>query len=524
MGGFFCPSPLVINVLFTLATLTPYNCDFLILKEFGITTSGIPLHQRAINILRDIVNVVKSRKGRNDDPFSPVPLDDDIINNAEKRLIESVDFIRGNRFRELRTRAFKKTSYKEKTEPKADLLNSPKEEHNKENSTEDSPQKRALNMALRKNSLKDEEENHDDDDEQWARNTVDAKTLNIIKHERIDVALSEGRIWTAISWAFSSSAMTDDPVRQQVWKMWEPILDLFFDIFQIELNLYERTVKDDEDKSVLATLNASRFFEQVSRYMWNIKFAEALLPSIDVKTKHKLAPIYPNELYLSQSQFLEPQYRLEFRPQLISLNSVPIRHKLVSLAMNWINLGGYTQLEKATLAELSSEISKRLYSSGNLDDMILWYRIYKHEENYEQCSFMVEMLMYTLVQMTTYEFDQPDPDWFTKELEGFAFIISLFEKTTFHRKHYSLETALGWESMLLDFSRISLVLHMLFSVWLKFVNPGLDASKKEQLLQLAELGEQKRVDMLDSCRKDYEPDDLLYLTTQLLEPLLEQRE
>lgn len=514
---FYCPQPLVLDVLFTLATLSPYNSDAIIRKDFGLLTSDRPVNQRALWILNAIVASVKQNT-ETDDPFS-LYVDPEIIEHAEQQLIASMEFLRGNGPRGLRTKAFKKASYSsDLDDPLQKVVRTPHKKRTPDSLSDDSPQKRALKMTLERNSVEANQIDSDsDDDMKWAKTPADTKTLAILRHERIDVTLVDGRIWSAISWALVSASMTQDAIRQQVWQTWNPILDIFIEIFQIELNRYKKNVQQDKrNKFELSSLLSTRFFEQVGRHLWSTRFAEAILPSSNQRTQHNITSVYTNELHLCRSQFLEPLNRSQFRPLLLSLDSVPLRHKLVYLAIQWIELGGSTEFDRSSMDSLVSKLALRILNDGNIDDMILWYRLDPWESSSQMVSFMVEMLTYSLVQLTSFEFSQPESDWYLdKDPE---IIVLMFQNMPLQKKYYPIETDAGWEKIQDDFSKINFLAYSLFCIWVKFAKPQLN---KSGLLQLAHEGEEERIEVLHSCKRELEIENLIQLTN-LLDPLLRQ--
>lgn len=492
----YCPPPLVLNVLFTLATLSPYNNDEIINnpKHGIVRTSDRPVHLRALWILQGLVTSVKSAR---DGPFG-CSLDDEARRLFGGRLISSMEFIRGNRARELRTVALKKASYMESADPATpkskrivDLM-------------EESPQRRALNRLLQQIPAEDMNGNDDDDElHRWTKTTADAKTLAILNHQRVDIILADGMIWNAIRWALVSSSLIHKPIRQQVWQMWAPLISLFVDILDLELDLYDQL-------QPVPDLITTKFFEQVGRYRWSERLADAIIPKVDAKGQQRAQEIYKHELTLSRGQFLEPLHVSELKPKLLSIQSIPLRHRLTQLAMKFIEQGGELLFDKCTLHDLISGLSRRILEDGNIDDMLLWYRV--DDEDEAMASFMCEMLIHTLVQITTHEFPLPEKDWFTKT--DAKFIKVLFENITFERKFYALESEESWVRMQLDFSRINIILFLLFSTWITFAKK-VSLKVKLTCLDLANKGEQMRLKVLDSAKKDYNYDNSVHIVPLL---------
>ncbi|ODV76427.1 Smc5-Smc6 complex subunit NSE5 CYBJADRAFT_170871 [Cyberlindnera jadinii NRRL Y-1542] len=513
--SFFCPSAFVLDVLFTLATISTYNNETFIAQKFGIQTSDRPINQRALWILESIVHAViqssvATNHGDGENNLFSFTLDSPTLVYSRKQLIQSLDFIRNRGLHNLRSKAMKKALYSENNDLFDEITTSPvrKKLKSEEFGKNDSPQKRALKLALQP-----EDSPMDDVDLQ---DEAENRTLAVLNRERIDVALAEGRIWSAISWCLFNAHDVEDPLKQAIANMWTPILSLFIKIMELEMDEYSHEIApNDEYRSEFTELVTTKFFGQVGHYSWSTKLIEAIFPVTDDKQRHRVEKIFANETRIAKGQYLVPSPHGTFTlaPKLVSPDSVSLRKSILKLANNWLNQGGEGKFSKCSVDDLISSCSIYLFN-GNIDDYLLFFRLDPDGESEENVSLLGQILICSLVQISTHTFDQPESDWFTSK-GSITFIQELLELTTYKKKYYNFETSEGFERMVTDFSRINIILFTLFSIWYKFSKLEMTETQKDKLLHLAQTGESNRLAALEGCKREFKEEQLIYISDLL---------
>lgn len=502
----YCPSSLVINVLFTLATLTEYNNADQLKAEFGNMSSDRTVSTRAIAIIQTIVEIVKNKDIHSQQTINGEPNDSYIephdIKYAQDQLIDSLSFAEEKPTKQFRSRALRQQNYYTRNSEPANEINSgssmPQEPEPDDNTLDTSPQKRQLQLALGKLDDVETNTNFTDEADDLDLSTVDKKSFMILRHKRFDAAMAGERIFTAIQWAMHCST-SDQTVKRKAWEMWMPILDLLTDIMYIDLRSFKELQEMTSANEHVSSTSTEAVLSQIGRHYWARKFIEAILPL----PKDKVQQIFPDELKTARSyHIVDPIFPEHGR--LISSDAVPFLKKFLSLACEWSTLRtedvNDMSFSENSIDDIVNELSLRIITEGDIKDLMIWFRLTKEDmANSTTVDFTYNHLLHSLVQITSYNDLQNELEEDFVNSEDLNNILILFSKTVFHHKFYDLakdgdgmEDSWGYEKFRLDYNRLSILMLLLFNMWTSLTKPKLKPSDKQKILDAAIEGEKIR--------------------------------
>lgn len=525
-----CPSSFVIRILFTLCTLEDYyNADF-IRTELKNSLSDIPISQRAYQLLRNLIDLVKNHNyGDHDDnldPFKPIKFDNTDINFAKIQLIDSLKFVADASNRYNLRKLNSKRNYKEKPPPskltpkkaKISLLDI------NNNALNWSPERIKLEKEfyeVSENKLIFEHNvSSDNDSDDSFLKTSDRKSLKILKNDRIDIALRQNKIWIAIQLCFKNGLNNTNSLIFKNWKMWNNLLLLFIDIFEMELHDY---INDSNKDKLFENTLLFKFLDTPIKYSWNLKFPELLLNNRNFKSN----PIFKYELIKAKSVLIDKYLQDTNNPKQISIKNSLLFNKLFFLTCNSIILRKYDISDptnsKWNLNIFIRSFTELLIKQGNYFDYLNFFQI--TNLNKFKIQIYENILMISLVQITTDDFNQfTDYEWlFNNDAESLNFILDLFENITFTEKCYQINNELQTDRLIDDYNKLNLVLYYILKLWLYASKTNLDLNLIKKLINCAKIGEGKRLKITKSIykksEKDLDEDELKHLSAFLRQEL-----
>lgn len=504
-----CPSPFVINCLLTLATLGEYYNADLIRREFAKVLSSQPIHIRAVNILRRLVDVVQY--SMKEEGFTKTKYDIDDLTYAKQQLMKSLELIRTDKGRNLRPRLHNRR-YHETTEPELDEFSS-KLGENKQviNSTDWSPQKKLLEQQFQ--VMQSNSHESDEDSESEGEGVLDRKSFMILKNERFDIALQNGRLWAAVSWALQCSA-SKERIHLEVWRVWKPILEIVFDIAAIDLEDYlnsnSNTGSEDEKSAALRMTVCYKLFEKVGRYQFMAKLSEVIFITSNSTKNQKLKinvdPIFVNELTTAKSVHLAELLVNRGAEEEFTMESMAFRKKIFHLAYKLAKIAENLNSShffppNFTTIDLVKKCNEQLMDA-HYNDFRKFFILDELElVDESKLEALLDMFWEFFVQVNIFEFDTPSPDVINDADP--KFISTFLSKVSFFHKHYQ---PTGEHSdlpkMQSDYAKLNYALYVLLNIWLRN-SKFLYSNKKEkigQIIKWCEEGEERRKSALQKAR------------------------
>ncbi|CCH40830.1 Non-structural maintenance of chromosome element 5 [Wickerhamomyces ciferrii] len=515
-----CPSPFVINCLFTLATLGEYNNAGLIRKNFEKPLSQQPVSVRAINILRRLVNIVKELDEDVKDEksnFGGVKYDQEDIIHTQEQLIGSLKLIRSDKGRFLRPRSIQK-AYKEKTAEELDEFDKKGSDSDSMmvNSTDWSPQKKLLERnfdRLKPSAAEDESES-----ESEGEGSLDRKSYYILRNERFDIALQGDGFWNAVAWALQCSS-TKDNLNLEAWNVWKPILELIFDIIEIDLDQFiTRKTNNEDDENGEPAL-----FKNTLIYQFHVRAGyypiHKVAEHIFTNSKSGIKPIFVNELQKAKSVFLvKPIGESVHQEGEFSWGSMKFRKRLYHLTAKAIyhsDLEHATKQHRWSLRDLARNVTENLLKCS-YSDFRLFFILEKEEIKEDwRLQLLLDIIFDFLVQINTFIFNLPDPTWIYDQNPD---ILEMFLTNVTYEKKYYDQNESGARKMVEDYSKLNLALYLLINLYTDCSGYiGHSKIKKKLIIEWSETGEAKRRKVLESVRvNDLDIDNDLFGLTKTI--------
>lgn len=505
-----CPSPFIINCLFTLATLGEYNNADLIRKEFDKPLSAQPVHKRAVNVLRKLVDIAatKGNQAMGKNNFQRTRYNPDDVIQTRNTLKKSLELIRKAQRRELRPRTVKKR-YKEKVEQEFDeFASSSNDADGPINSTDWSPQKKLLEQQFQK--LKGPAVESDTESESEGEGSLDRKSYYILKNERFDIALQGDKFWAAVSWALYC-ASSRERIHLEAWKVWKPILELIFDIAAFDLEDFIEAKKsntDDENGMTPMFTNTScyRLLNEVGRYYTLSKIVDILF----INSRSKVEPIFDNELTKTKSVYLADFHSSAPQDAEYTFDSMILRKKILYLAAEaTINSNSEEFGKHSTwkLRDLARQTTLKLMDASYVDFRTFFTLDVSEISEDWKLELILDILFDFFVQVNTFVFDLPEPSWVYDKSPDF--IMEMLTNVTYEKKFYDFNEGLNIAKMERDFEKLNLSLFVLLNVWLTCSNYVLASDRKiQETIEWCRIGEEKRRNALKTAQPNGPSSDL----------------
>lgn len=498
-----CPSPFVINCLFTLGTLGEYNNADHIRKEFDKPLSTQPVHKRAVNILRKLVDiVVQNEEDARSTHFQPTKYNQDDVLHTKLQLKKFLELIRKDKNRELRPRIIKKR-YKEKANEDFDefALNDTDMEK-PVNSTDWSPQKKLLEQQFQK--LKGLTVGDDSESESEGEDSLDRKSYYILKNERFDIALQGEKFWTAVSWALHCSS-SKERIHLEVWKVWRPILELVFDIAAFDLDDFIKARESNtDDENGLPPLFTNtccyHLLNEVGRYHTLYKIVDIVFTN----SRGKVVPIFDNELTKAKSVYLADIPRKTPPDTEYTFDSMAFRKKILYLAAKatiYSNLHDAGKHSRWDLRTLARQTTLKLLDASYADFRAFFMLDESEVSEDWKIQLILDIIFDFFAQVNTFVFDLPEPSWVYEKSP--SFIEEMLTNVTYEKKFYDFSVGFNMAKMERDFEKLNLSLFVLLNIWLKcskYITASTDKHKLQDIYEWCEIGEEDRRNALQSAK------------------------
>jgi len=510
-----CPSPFVLNIIFTLASLGDYCNADLIRKEFDKVLSTQPIHVRAANLLRRLVDIgQKSCITKQLEDLERTEYNEEDVKYTKYQLIKSLELINKDNGRSLRPRLhYKKYVEKPPIDDEFDELEKDSSERLIK-ATDWSPQKRLLEQQFNiiKSETADSGKESDDDDDD---SSLDKKSYMILKNERFDIALQNERFWSAVTWALQCSS-SKEKIEMEAWKVWKPILYIIFDILSIDLEDFIHSKANELNgisniPPMFTETITFNVLQKVGRHYPISKMTDVIFTDSKGPGGKKIGPIFSNELTLAKSVHLADEITSFFPGAEYSLESMAFRKKLFYFVAKAVIHSGLQDDPKQTrwsTENLLRSVTLKLLDATYID-FVNFFALDECELSESwKLDLLLDILLDFFVQVNTYKFHPPADNWIYDEKS--SFVGTLISNVTYMEKYYDHLGEKLIPKMTSDYSKLNFALYILLNLWLKSCGllGNVDDDHIHVIIQWCETGEEKRRNVLQKALPKDDPLDI----------------